>query len=52
MTGNIAVQNVGLGDGIIFYRIDLELGSVPEMLKNLAVIIGNCNFHSCFTSFP
>ena len=47
----IAVQDVGFFDGVIFHRIYLELLGMSKMLKNLAVFIGNCNFHCGYTSF-
>lgn len=34
-------------DCAVFYFVNLELFRMAEMLKNLALFISNCNFHTC-----
>ena len=41
----IAVKHMGLFDGSVLDGIDFELAGVAEVLENLSVVIGDCEFH-------
>ena len=49
----VGINNLRMRDFAVRSFINLELFSVAEMLKNLTVFIGNCNFHNgiSFTIF-
>ena len=49
----VGINNFRMNDFAVRSFIKLELFSVTEMLKNLTVFIGNCNFHNgiSFTIF-
>ena len=42
----VGINNFRMRDFAVRSFINLELFSVAEMLKNLTVFIGNCNFHN------
>ena len=41
----VAVKDMGFLDLVVLYGVDFELLGVAEMLENLAVFVGDCNFH-------
>ena len=43
----VGIDDMGGNDFAILYIIDLKLFRVAEMLKDLAVFVGNCNSHNC-----
>lgn len=45
VTAAIGVNNLCVQDIAVADFVNFELLCVAEMLKNLAVLIGNCNFH-------
>ena len=53
VTAAVGVNDFRMSDFAVRSFINLELFSVAEMLKNLTVFIGNCNFHNgiSFTIF-
>ena len=53
VTAAVGINNLRMRDFAVRSFINLELFSVAEMLKNLTVFIGNCNFHNgiSFTIF-
>ena len=46
VTAAVGVNDFRMRDFAVRSFIKLELFSVAEMLKNLTVFIGNCNFHN------
>ena len=50
VTAAVGINNFRMDDFTVRSFINLELFSVAEMLKNLAVFIGNCNFHNGISS--
>jgi len=46
VTAAVGINNFRMSDFAVRSFIKLELFSVTEMLKNLTVFIGNCNFHN------
>ena len=46
VTAAVGINNFRMNDFAVRSFIKLELFSVTEMLKNLTVFIGNCNFHN------
>ena len=53
VTAAVGINNFRMNDFAVRSFIKLELFGVAEMLKNLTVFIGNCNFHNgiSFTIF-
>ena len=47
----VGVYDFRRSDLSIFDVIDLKLGSVSKVLKNLSIFISNCNFHCKIHSF-
>jgi len=45
----IGIDHFGGDDPVAVDLIDLELLGVAKVLEDLAVCIGNCNFHVCFS---
>ena len=45
VTAAVGIHNFRMEDLALRSLINLKLLSVAEMLKNLAVFVGNCNFH-------
>ena len=45
VTAAVGIHNFRMEDLALRSLINLELLGVTEMLKNLAVFVGNCNFH-------
>jgi len=45
----IGVDHFGGDDPVTVDLIDLELLGVAKVLEDLAVFVGNCNFHVCFS---
>ena len=46
VTAAVGINDFRMDDFAVRSFINLELFSVAEMLKNLTVFIGNCNFHN------
>ena len=46
MAAAVGINNFRMDDFAVRSFIKLELFGVAEMLKNLTVFIGNCNFHN------
>ena len=49
MTAAVGVNDFRMSDFAVRSFINLELLGVAEMLKDLTVFIGNCNFHNAIS---
>ena len=45
MTASVCINNAGAEYFFVLNFIEFKLSRVSEMLKNLTIFIGNCNFH-------
>ena len=45
----VGIDHFGGDDPVTVDLIDLELLGVAKVLEDLAVCVGNCNFHVCFS---
>ena len=42
----VGVHHLGGDHGAVFHVVEFELGRVAEVLEDLSVFIGNCDFHA------
>ena len=49
MSASVGIDNFDSSYGSVLYRVELKLLCVSKMLKNLSVLISNCNFHNTFS---
>ena len=49
MAAAVGIDHFGSDDPVAVDLIDLELLGVAKVLEDLAVCVGNCNFHVCFS---